>query len=226
MPGPRALCRQARWRGQRCRRWLGRQPPQVVAQLVYTLRQRGSAGGDLPAALGAGLLKRERVELLELRDVEHFLAQVAQECRHCGVDTRAVHTLGQHLSERALDDRYWRGWVVERPRHQVAQRRADARQVGEARLLGQRIGQLGVLDAVLAREALGGPFHGGGDPAPQPAFVELLIERLAEQLAEQLAEHLAQRVRQNIEHSDSPCAFRACQYCSITDKDMLPQLSG
>ncbi len=155
-----------------------------------------NAFGDLTAALGASALEGERVELLKLRDVEYLLAQVMQELPHSGINPLAIDALRQHVGEGALQRRHRRGGIVEWARHEVAQRGLDARQIREAGLDHQRVGERGVLRAVFAGEALLGAFHGGGELTAQHAPVEDSFERFAEHFAK----HLPQHVRQKIEH--------------------------
>src|SRR2546421_12292711 len=99
---------------------------------------------DIPAALSAHFLKRQRVEILQLRDIQHFLTQVMQEGIDGCIYSRTVYPGWQDIAERSPKCRHRLNRILKWVGKHLFEGQMNTRHISEPGLSDQHSSQFSI----------------------------------------------------------------------------------
>src|SRR5204863_9848531 len=104
-------------------------------------------------------LKRQRVEMLQLRDIEHFLTKVMQESIDGSIHPRSIDSSWQNIVKRALQCCYGLSRVMKWVRQHLFEGCTHTRHISKTSLGDQSINKLSISVAVVSIETLFGTLN-------------------------------------------------------------------
>src|SRR2546421_3559284 len=173
MPGKRMFARTFNSRGhRRCKRELFK----VIAQVSHAFYESSSIRSDIAAALSAHFLKRQRVEMLQLRDIQHFLTEVMQEGIDGCIYSRTIYPSWQDIAERSPKCRHRLNRILKWMSEHLFEGQMNTRYISETSLSDQHSSEFSIDIVIVPSETLFRTLDRTGKSSLQVVLVEYALD--------------------------------------------------